>query len=497
MNGLSICAGDVGNAYLNAVTDHKVYIVAGPEFGKYEGKRLIVHKALYGLPTSGARYHEHLSAKLRKMGYKPSRADPDLWMTKTKEGHYEYIARYVDDVISFSKNPMAVMKQLQEIYVMKGVGKPQYYLGGDVDELGEEWAREGITTAFSARTYIQNCLPKLAKMIGKEQFPKFSTPHDENYHPELDLSPLLSPTDISKYRSLIGSANWIMTLGRFDIAYTLQALSRYNMAPREGHLKALQRLFGYLRHHPDARIYIDNNECPIRREAKFQTNVPWEEFYPDAAETLPDHQPIPHGKQATITCFVDADHARDKVTRRSVSSIVLLINNTPIVFKSSRQKTVETSTYGSEMVAARIAVDMIIEMRYKLRMLGVPIEDQSVLVGDNLSVILSTTIPSSNLKKKHQACNYHRIREAIAGRFIRFGHIDSNRNLADVGTKPLCKSLFHGLLKNYLFRIPKFTQNVKATIKLIDKSNNDTYGTDMKGSNKPNVQASYVNTFNG
>jgi hypothetical protein len=62
-----------------------------------------------------------------------------------------------------------------------------------------------------------------------------------------------------------------------------------------------------------------------------------------------------------------------------------------------RQKTVETSTYGSELVAARI-VDLIIEMRYKLRLLGVRLEANRD-AGDNMSVVLNTTIPSSSLKE--------------------------------------------------------------------------------------------------
>ena len=70
-----------------------------------------------------ARFHEHLSEKLIRMGYKPSKADADLWIKKCGN-HYEYIARYVDAVISFSKDPMAVMKELEADYVLKGVVAP-------------------------------------------------------------------------------------------------------------------------------------------------------------------------------------------------------------------------------------------------------------------------------------------------------------------------------------------------------------------------------------
>ena len=133
----------------------------------------------------------------------------------------------------------------------------------------------------------------------------------------------------------------------------------------------------------------------------------------------------------------------------------MLLNNTPLVWVSKRQKTVETSTYGSELVAARIAIDLIIEMRYKLRLLGVQLEKQTVLLGDNMSVVLNTTIPSSSLKKKHLACSYHRIREAIAGKYVKFGHISSELNLADVNTKPLSSVAFHRIIDPYMFRIPE------------------------------------------
>ena len=130
------------------------------------------------------------------------------------------------------------------------------------------------------------------------------------------------------------------------------------------------------------------------------------------------------------------------------------MNNTPIVWLSKRQKTVETSTYGSELIAARIDVDPLVEWRYKARVLGLNLEDSSWMLGDNMSVVLNTTLPSSSLKKKHQACNYHRVREDIAGGYITFGHIDSKENVADICTKPLPYVLFAHITSQYLFRKP-------------------------------------------
>lgn len=361
----------------------------------------------------------------------------------------------MDDVIAFSKDPMKIMKELEKHYVMKGVGKPQYYLGGDVVELDECWNKENIYLAFSAETYIRNCLPKLAKLCNKEQFPKCNSPMDSNYHPELDESELCNAQEISIYRSLIGSANWIITLGRFDIMYAVTVLARYNCSPRKGHCEALQRVFGYLRKKPKGKILIDVEEAPIRSSVNVTSGQNWSEMYPDACEDIPKDMPIQRGKPVSITTYVDADHARDKVTCRSVTGVLLLVNNTPLQWVSKRQPTVETSTYGSELVAARIAVDMIVEVRYKLRMLGINIEESSMLLGDNMSVVLNTTIPSSPIKKKHLACAYNHICEAIAAGIIDFAHIDSKVNMADIFTKPLPTPLFEELLKNYLFRKPK------------------------------------------
>jgi hypothetical protein len=131
MNNLSICAADVGNAFLYGKTREKVYIIAGPEFGPLEGQRLVVDRGLYGLRSSAAGFHEHFANKLRNMGFRPSLADSDFWI-KDCGDHYEYIATYVDDLLVFSRNPMAIINEIKADYVLKGIGEPEYYLGGNV-----------------------------------------------------------------------------------------------------------------------------------------------------------------------------------------------------------------------------------------------------------------------------------------------------------------------------------------------------------------------------
>ncbi len=129
--------------------------------------------------------------------------------------------------------------------------------------------------------------------------------------------------------------------------------------------------------------------------------------------------PIAKEPKAKITADVDADHAHDQVTRRSVTDILIFVNNT------KRQETVETSTYGSELVASRIAAELVMEYCYALRSLGVEIDEPTLMHGDNNAVVLNTTLPSSQLKEKHKGISYHQVREAIASGILEFRHIPS------------------------------------------------------------------------
>ena len=160
-----------------------------------------------------------------------------------------------------------------------------------------------------------------------------------------------------------------------------------------------------------------------------------------------------------MTIWVDADHARDQATWRSVTAIMVFINGTLVKTVSKKQRTVEMSTYGSELVAARVATEIAIEYRHTLRQLGVAIDGPTLMLGDNQSVVLNTTIPSSVLKKKHASISYHRIREAIAGNIIKFHHVPSGINKSDLLSKPLDSISFHGLLEPVLF-----SNNPKATM---------------------------------
>ena len=152
-----------------------------------------------------------------------------------------------------------------------------------------------------------------------------------------------------------------------------------------------------------------------------------------------------------ISGYFDADHAGCLQTRRSTTGIIMFLNGTPVKWFSKRQSTIESSTYGSEIVAGRIAVEFAIEMRYKLRMLGVRVEGLCILYGNNNSMILNTTTPSSMIKKKHNSIAYHRVREGVAAGIVDIVHVESVSNLADILTKPLGPQEYYRLMAKVSF----------------------------------------------
>jgi hypothetical protein len=171
-------------------------------------------------------------------------------------------------------------------------------------------------------------------------------------------------------------------------------------------------------------------------EARFR-RADWGEYYPDAAEAIPPNAPEPRGKEVQTCCYVDADHAGCHVTRRSYTGILLYAQSAPLIWYSKKQNTVETSTFGSEFIAAKIAVELIEGLRYKLRMMGVALDGPTGVFCDNESVVINSTQPESCLKKKHNAIAYHRVRESQAAGTIRIAKEDGKTNLADGFTKCL------------------------------------------------------------
>ena len=402
LNDLEIWGADVGNAYLEAYTDEKLCIIAGPEFKELQGHLLIMIKALYGTCSGGARWHDRLFDILQELKFKPSKADPDVWMRPEPGGTcYEYIAVYVDDLVIAAKDPQAFCHELKKRYnlKLKGVGPLENHLGCTYKKDPDG------TLAADPKRYVNKILESYERMF-KEKPRKSRPPLEGGDHPELYTSELCDDHQTKQFQTLIGQLQWPISLGRFDIAVHVMSLSRFRAQPRKGHLDRAKRIVGYLLFLPDGAIRFRTGE-PDFSSLKDQEYDWTRSVYSGACEQIPHDIPKPLGKHVQTTHYVDANLHHDLATGKAVTAALHFLNQTPIDAYTKRQSTVETATYGSEFVAARTAVDQIIDIRTTLRYLGVPIRDKSYMFGDNRSVVSSSTIPNSTISKRHHLASYH------------------------------------------------------------------------------------------
>ena len=120
LDNLELWGADIGNAYLEAPTEEKLYIVAGPKFEDWEGYILTFSKALYGLKSYGKRWADTLHDILKDMDFRPSRADQCIWLKKNiKLNLYEYIAVYVDDLCIAAQDLKEITNILKPKYNSK------------------------------------------------------------------------------------------------------------------------------------------------------------------------------------------------------------------------------------------------------------------------------------------------------------------------------------------------------------------------------------------
>jgi hypothetical protein len=136
-----------------------------------------------------------------------------------------------------------------------------------------------------------------------------------------------------------------------------------------------------------------------------------------------------------MTAYIDSDHAGDKVTRRPQTGFLIFLNHAPIIWFSKKQPSIETSSFGSEFSAMKTGTELVEGLRYKLRMMGIPIDGPCHIRADNMSVVRNSSQPESTLKKKSNSIAFHYVRERAAARVISVQYEPTNTNLADMLTK--------------------------------------------------------------
>ena len=132
---------------------------------------------------------------------------------------------------------------------------------------------------------------------------------------------------------------------------------------------------------------------------------------------------------------------------------MIYMNMAMINWYSKKQSTIETAVFGAEFVAMKTGIENLRGVRYKLRMMGVPIEGPTYIYGDNKSVVNNTSKPESTLKKKSNSICCCFVREAVAMKECLTSHVPTLANFADLFTKVLSGSKKKDLVSGRLHYI--------------------------------------------
>ena len=292
-----------GAAYLEAPTEEKIYIVAGPEFEDWEDYILTFSKVLYGLKSSLKRWAETLHHILKDMHFTPSRADQCIWLKKnTKLNLYKYNALCADDLRIAAQDPKEIINILRSKYKLKvrGDGPLTYHLAADY------YHDPDGTMVSQLKKYIEKLKETYIRLSNTEPSKGLKMHLEKNDHLELDTSDILEGQQVNHYLTMVGQLQWLITLGRFDIQAQVISMSRFRAQPRQGHPDRLKRIHAYLIRTKDYATRFRTTEPDY--SYLHDQNFDWAHtVYGHVQEIIPNDIPDPLGKTVTTTTTVDAN----------------------------------------------------------------------------------------------------------------------------------------------------------------------------------------------
>ena len=226
---------------------------------------------------------------------------------------------------------------------------------------------------------------------------------------------------MSWFQQLIGILWWTDELWRIDIQIEVLLLLQYQVLLWEGFLEALYLILHFLPKNPK-KILVMDRSVPDVDKCVFNLNADWEEFYRDAVKVGPHWIPEPLGKLVYVGCFINADHGRNAITRCSHSGILLFVNNA--LMKSFRKFQTQSSKAHLNQNYLRWGMQRTWSWRSKS-------SGRANVFCDNNWAVNHTSITESNLSRKHNATNYHCVREEAASGILRIGKEETATNLAN------------------------------------------------------------------
>ncbi|KAJ9551957.1 hypothetical protein OSB04_016002 [Centaurea solstitialis] len=345
---------DVKTTFLNGVLKEEVYVSQPEGFvdQDHPDHVYILDKALYGLKQAPRAWYDSLSQFLVGSGYSKGKIDNTLFIKREGE-HIMLVQIYVDDIIFGSTCPNfcdTFSKLMMTRYEMSMMGELNFFLGLQVKQLSA-----GIF--INQAKYIKDILKKYnlenAKIMKTPMSPSCA----------LDSDPDGTAVDVTTYRGMIGSLMYL-TASRPDIMFSTCLCARYQSKPKVSHLKAVKRIFRYLKGTVNLGLWY------------------------------------PKGSGYELTGYTDADHGGCKLDRKSTTGHIQFLGDKLVSWASKKQNCVSLSTAEAEYVAAASCCSQIIWMRTQLRDYGFKF-DKIPIYCDSKSAIAISCNPVQHTKTKH------------------------------------------------------------------------------------------------
>ncbi|CAM8954522.1 unnamed protein product [Rhodiola kirilowii] len=397
-HGFTLQQMDVKTAFLNGILKEEVYVSQTPGFEdkSYPNHVYILDKALYGLKQAPRAWYERLSLFLLSHGY--SRGEVDKTLFLLKEGTDTLVVQvYVDDIIFGSTNPRLVKKftdLMSSEFEMSMVGELKYFQGLQVAQ-GED----------GTRIHQQKYIKEILKKFGMDSAKTCATPMSPNDTLAKDESSL--QVDPTLYRGMIGSLLYL-TASRPDILFSVCLCARFQVDPRETHVKAVKRILRYLKGTDDLCL-----------------------FYPT-------------GGDLRLTAYTDADYAGCRTDKKSTSGMAQFLGPCLISWGSKKQSSIALSTAEAEYIAVAACCAQLLWIKQQLSDYGVTLECVSILC-DNTSAINISKNPVQFSRTKHIEIRYHFLRDCVEKGTIAMEYCRTEEQIADIFTKALHREPYEKL----------------------------------------------------
>ena len=370
---------DVHNAFLHGELHEEVYMKLPLGFHHSDPRKVCrLHKAIYGLKQAPRCWFAKLTNALKKYGFVHSYSDYSLF-TYEKNNVELKVLIYVDDLIVCGNNMEFLTKfkdYLGRCFHMKDLGKLKYFLGIEVGR-----GKEGFM--LTQRKYALDIIQE-AGLLGAKPV---ATPMEQRHQLGRDKSAFLR--EAGKYRRLVGRLIYL-SVTRTDITYSVHILSQFMQSPRENQWEAALRVVRYLKGTVGQGILLSSSS------------------------------------DFNISVYCDADWNSCPTSRRSVSSFVTLVGDSPISWKTEKQDFVSHSSAEAEY---RSMSEATREIKWLVRLakdLGFAPKGAVKLYCDSKSAMYIAANPVFHERTKHIESACHQVRDAMKAGLITAVHVRTN-----------------------------------------------------------------------